>query len=124
MAEKAPTLNFGIPSPLEQSKDKQVPTFNFAMPSPPEQSMPEAPALDFGSISLTGAFQSFREIRKTRERAKVLLFQTLDKLQPGESYPGYVVMLLIQGMFTNLSDQEIEEVLDDFLEKLKEHQEK
>jgi hypothetical protein len=100
---------------------EQAPTFNFAMP---KESMTEAPAFDFGSMSSPGAFQSLRESLRMQQKAKSLLLETLAKLQPGESYPGYAMMMIIQGMFANLSDQEIKKVLSDFLEKLSKYQEK
>ena len=100
---------------------EQVPTVNFAMPN---ESMTEAPAFDFGSIPSPGAFQSYHEFQKSQQKAKSLLLETLAKLQPGESYPGYAIMILIQGMFNDLSEQEIEGVVDDFLEKLRKHQDK
>ena len=107
MAEKAPTLNFGI-----QSKDGQVPTFNFGPIDGPANP----------SINLVPPPTPFEELQ---QKTKDALLRLLDNIQPGESYPGYVLMVIIQGMFNNnLSNQEMAQVLSDFLEKLSKYQDK
>ena len=102
MAEQRPTFNFG---PIDGQAN---PSINLAPLEPREIPPPES-------------FQSFHELQ---QRSKDTLLRLLAMLQPGESYPGYVLMFIIQWMFDNLSDQEINKVLSDFLEKLSKYQDK
>ena len=106
MAEKAPTLNFGI-----QSKDGQVPTFNFGPIDGPANP----------SINLVPPPTPFTELQQSTKDA---LLRLRDSIQPDGNYPGYLLIGIIQGMLSYISNQEMAQFLDDFREKLSKYQDK
>ena len=108
MAEKAPTFNFG------QSKDEKAPTFNLGPIDGPAN-----PSIDL--VPPPPGVHPFAELQ---QKTKDMLLRLLDSIQPDGSYPGYVLMILIQGMLSYITNQETNKLLDDVLEKLKKQQEK